>query len=188
MRRPFLDRGTTVEKFFKGKWIRQYGNSLQFRIFVIFMLVGIIPIMLIKQGILRSFEEQSITQRGSLVQNQCISLAEELVRSGYLQGNTSEVAEMELSQLAGLYNGRIVIVEQRFPDHQGTYGLDENKLIISEELLKCFQGSRTMRYDEASEFIEMTIPLENDEDQVEGVLVISTPTNDIQESQVGPEP
>ena len=40
-----------------------------------------------------------------------------------------------------------------------------------------------MRYDEASEFIEMTIPLENDEDQVEGVLVISTPTNDIQESR-----
>ena len=70
------------------------------------MLVGIIPIMLIKQGILRSFEEQSITQRGSLVQNQCISLAEELVRSGYLLGNTSEVAEMELSQLAGLYNGQ----------------------------------------------------------------------------------
>ena len=40
MRRPFLDRGTTVKKFFKGKWIRQYGKSLQFRIFVIFMLVG----------------------------------------------------------------------------------------------------------------------------------------------------
>ncbi len=183
MRRPFLDRGTTVEKFFKGKWIRQYGKSLQFRIFVIFMLVGIIPIMLIKQGILRSFEEQSITQRGSLVQNQCISLAEELVRSGYLQGNTSEVAEMELSQLAGLYNGRIVIVNSGFRIIKDTYGLDENKLIISEELLKCFQGSRTMRYDEASEFIEMTIPLENDEDQVEGVLVISTPTNDIQESR-----
>ena len=183
MRRPFLDRGTTVKKFFKGKWIRQYGKSLQFRIFVIFMLVGIIPIMLIKQGILRSFEEQSITQRGSLVQNQCISLAEELVRLGYLQGNTSEVAEMELSQLAGLYNGRIVIVNSGFRIIKDTYGLDENKLIISEELLKCFQGSRTMRYDEASEFIEMTIPLENDEDQVEGVLVISTPTNDIQESR-----
>ena len=127
MRRPFLDRGTTV-----GKWIRQYGKSLQFRIFVIFMLVGIIPIMLIKQGILRSFEEQSITQRGSLVQNQCISLAEELVRSGYLQGNTSEVAEMELSQLAGLYNGRIVIVNSGFRIIKDTYGLDENKLIISE--------------------------------------------------------
>ena len=90
---------------------------------------------------------------------------------------------MELSQLAGLYNGRIVIVNSGFRIIKDTYGLDENKLIISEELLKCFQGSRTMRYDEASEFIEMTIPLENDEDQVEGVLVISTPTNDIQESR-----
>ena len=174
MRRPFVDRGMTVKEIFKGKWIRQYGKSLQFRIFVIFMLVGIIPIMLIKQGILRSFEEQSITQRGSLVKNQCISLAEELVRSGYLLGNTSEVAEMELSQLAGLYNGRIVIVNNGFRIIKDTYGLDENKLIISEELLKCFQGARTMRYDETSGFIEMTIPLKNDADEVEGCLLYTS--------------
>ena len=85
-----------MEKFLRENGWAASGKSLQFRIFVIFMLVGIIPIMLIKQGILRSFEEQHYPERKSLVQNQCISPAEELVRSGYLQGNTSEVAEMEL--------------------------------------------------------------------------------------------
>ena len=83
----------------------------------------------------------------------------------------------------GFIMARIVIVNNGFRIIKDTYGLDENKLIISEELLKCFQGSRTMRYDETSGFIEMTIPLENDADEVEGVLVISTPTNDIQESR-----
>ena len=172
-----------MNKFFKGNWIKKRGKSLQFRIFIIFILVGIIPIMLMKQGILKSFEEQSINQRGRLVQNQCVNLAEQLSKSGYLEGNSSDVVEMELSQLANLYNGRIVIVNSGFKIIKDTYGLDEGKFIVSEELLKCFEGSRTMRYDEASEFIEMTIPLENADKEIMGVMVVSTPTMDIQENR-----
>lgn len=139
--------------------------------------------MLIKQGILQSFEEQTINQRGMLVQSQCVSLAEQLRVTGYLDGNSSEVVEMELSQLANLYNGRIVIVNSGFQIIKDTYGLDDGKYIVSEELLKCFQGSSTMRYDEDSEFIEMTIPLEDEEKEVEGVIIVSTPTVDIQENR-----
>ncbi len=116
MRRPFLDRGTTVKKFFKGKWIRQYGKSLQFRIFVIFMLVGIVPIMLIKQN-LEKFWSRALPREGRW----CRISVSAWQRSWSAQAifrKSSEVAEMELSQLAGLYNGRIVIVERR-PDHQG---------------------------------------------------------------------
>lgn len=139
--------------------------------------------MLIKQSILRSFEEQSINQRGRLVQSQCVSLADQLSKSGYLRGDISDVVEMELSQLANLYNGRIVIVNKGFRILKDTYGLDDGKIIVSEVLLKCFQGSNTMRYDDDSEFIEMTIPLENDEGEIDAVIVVSTPTVDIQESR-----
>lgn len=173
----------SIKTFLKGKWIRKYAKSLQFRIFIIFIMVGIIPIMLIKQGILQSFEEQTINQRGVLVQSQCVSLAEQLRVTGYLEGNSSEVVEMELSQLANLYNGRIVIVNSGFQIIKDTYGLDDGKYIVSEELLKCFQGSSTMRYDEDSQFIEMTVPLQNEEKEVEGVIIVSTPTMDVQENR-----
>jgi len=172
-----------IQTFFKGKWIQNYAKSLQFRIFVIFIMVGIIPIMLIKQGILESFAEQAITQRGMLVQNQCISLAKQLQVTGYLDGNSSEVVESEMAQLANLYNGRIVIVNSGFRIIKDTYGLDQGKYIFSEELLKCFMGSNTMRYDEESEFIEMTIPLNNNDGDVAGVIVVSTPTTDVIENR-----
>lgn len=171
-----------MKNFLKGNW-KKYAKSLRFRIFIIFLLVGIIPIMLIKESILRSFEEQSINQRGQLVQSQCVSLAKELMDSGYLDGNASKVVEMELAQLAGLYNGRIVIVNSGFRIIKDTYSLDEGKIIVSEELLKCFQGSNTMRYNKDSGFIEMTIPLESDGKEIKGVIIVSTPTIDVQENR-----
>ncbi|HIQ96222.1 MAG TPA: HAMP domain-containing histidine kinase [Candidatus Limivivens merdigallinarum] len=163
--------------------LKKYGKSLQFRIFIIFILVGVIPIMLIKQSILKSYEKQSITQRGTMVQNQCVNIAEQLYSTGYINGTDSEVVEMELFQLGNLYNGRIVIVDSGFQIIRDTYDIDEGRIIVSEEILKCFEGTNTMRYDKDNEFIEMTIPVEDEDGGITGVMVVSMPTTDIQDSR-----
>ena len=51
--------------------------------------------------------------------------------------------EVEIKQLADLYNGRIVLVNQDFRIVRDTYGLDEQKMIVSEDVLKCFKGEDT---------------------------------------------
>ena len=172
-----------MKKLFNMNRLKKYGKSLQFRIFIIFILVGVIPIMLIKQSILKSYEKQSITQRGTMVQNQCVSIAEQLYSTGYINGTDSEVVEMELFQLGNLYNGRIVIVDSGFQIIRDTYDIDEGRIIVSEEILKCFEGTNTMRYDKDNEFIEMTIPVEDEDGGITGVMVVSMPTTDIQDSR-----
>ncbi len=171
-------------KILKMDFMKKYVKSLQFRIFIIFLLVGIIPIFLVKLGILNSFENQSIKQRGSLVQNQCVRIANQLGDSDYFKNRGSEVIENELNQLANLYNGRIVILNSQFMIIKDTYGLDKNKTILSEEVVKCFQGEDSLRYDKKSQFIEMTVPLKKSgSEDVIGVMIVSTPTEDIQESR-----
>ena len=172
-----------MKKLFSMNRLKKYGKSLQFRIFIIFILVGVIPIMLIKQSILKSYEKQSITQRGTMVQNQCVNIAEQLYSTGYINGTDSEVVEMELFQLGNLYNGRIVIVDSGFQIIRDTYDIDEGRIIVSEEILKCFEGTNTMRYDKDNEFIEMTIPVEDEDGGITGVMVVSMPTTDIQDSR-----
>ena len=54
-------------KIRNNKVIRKYGKSLQFRIFIIFILVGLIPIWVMKYGILNSYESQAVRQRGEMV-------------------------------------------------------------------------------------------------------------------------
>ena len=173
-----------MKRFLKSDWIIKYVKSLQFRIFIIFLLVGITPIFMVKYGILKSFEEQSIRQRGSLVQNQCVSIANQLGDSDYIEKKGSEVIENEINQLANLYSGRIVIVNSQFMIIKDTYRMDENKTIISEEVVKCFQGEDTLHYNGDSRFIEMTVPVKDSSTQeMVGVMIVSTPTEDIQDSR-----
>ena len=59
-----------MKKLLNHTFLKKYFKSLQFRMFAIFVLVGLTPIILIKSGILRSYEKQAITQRGEKVQSQ----------------------------------------------------------------------------------------------------------------------
>ena len=44
----------------KNEKLRKYINSLQFRMCLIFIIVGIVPIMLIKHGILTNYQDQAV--------------------------------------------------------------------------------------------------------------------------------
>lgn len=173
-----------MRKFLKNDFLKKYIKSLRFRIFIIVLLVGMIPVFVLKNGILRNFEEQSIRQRGNLVQAQCVNIAGQLADTDYIEKKGSEGIENELNQLANLYNGRIVIVNNAFIIVKDTFGLDENKTIISEEVVKCFQGQDTLNYNESGRFIEMTVPVKNPVTQeMKGMMIVSMPTEDIQDSR-----
>ena len=171
-------------KIRNNKVIRKYGKSLQFRIFIIFILVGLIPIWVMKYGILNSYESQAVRQRGEMVHSQCAVIAEQLGKNGYLTGTASEAVEVEIKQLADLYNGRIVLVNQDFRIVRDTYGLDEQKMIVSEDVLKCFKGEDTYETVKQDSYIEMTAAVYDPEgENILGVMMVSVPTTDIQNSR-----
>ena len=80
-----------MKKFLKNGFILTLTKSLRFRFFIIVLLVGILPIFAVEYGILTNFEDQSILQRGNLVQRQCMNIAEQLVDSGYIEKKGSEI-------------------------------------------------------------------------------------------------
>ncbi len=134
-------------------------RSFLVRIFIIIVLVGSLPSLFIRYGILSTYTERAISLRISDVQTQGRILANHLVTYNYLQDSTSEVINAELSQLAEVYNGRVLIVDQNFKVIKDTYGLSVGKFMVSEEIIKCFNGENTTNYDEKNQYIEMTIPI-----------------------------
>ena len=162
-------------------------RSFLVRIFVIIVLVGSLPSLFLRYGILATYMDRAISLRISDVQTQGRILANHLVIYNYLQDSTSEVINAELSQLAEVYNGRVLIVDQNFKVIKDTYGLSVGKIMISEEIIKCFNGENTTNYDEKNEYIEMTIPITVSVEQtnsdlpgtqqiVQGVILISVST------------
>lgn len=143
-------------------------RSLRTRIFILILLVGIIPSVAMRYGIVDNYEERAVEQRIMAVQNQLMILANHLVSNNYLANyrseeqayrNSREVINAELEMLSNLYDGRVMIINSNFKVIKDTYGISEGKTIISEEVIKCFQGENISNYDAEHGYIEMTTPI-----------------------------
>ena len=104
---------------------------MRVRLLFILLLVGIVPINLLKYGILENYEKQTVSQRASMIRSQCRMISDQLAESKYLEGKSSELIETELTQLGSLYSGRVVIVNRNFRIIKDTYSIDEDKVIVA---------------------------------------------------------
>lgn len=164
--------------------LKRYLKSLQFRIFIILCVVGIAPILLMKMSILKNYQDQSLIQRGKMLQNQCENFADRMGDS--LQGDDLQLDafETEMDQLATLYNGRMVVVDDEFKVIKDTFNLDEGKTLVSREVIQCFKNETSLTHDGEYKFIELALPIrESVNKQVIGALVISSETADIVENR-----
>lgn len=161
-------------------------RSLKTYIFVLMLAVGIIPSVILRMGILQSYEERAVSLRATDVYTQYMIIANHLLNYNYLQDTSSEVINAELDQMSNLYDGRVLIINGNFRIVKDTYGISEGKTVISEEVIKCFRGESTTRHDSNNGYIEMTIPIveqvEKDgreTSQVRGVILASASTDSI---------
>ena len=162
----------------------RYVKSLRVRLFLILLFVGIIPIYVLKFGILRNYETQAIEQRISLIRSRSEMIAEELGRSGYLTGTPSETLETQINQLCSIWNGRAVVVNEKFRILRDTFESDEGRIIIAKKVLESFRGSVQSNYNSRQHYLEVTVPVrEPGGEVVRGLMIISAPTTDIEEGR-----
>ncbi len=134
-------------------------RSLRTRIFIMLLLAGAIPSALMRQGIVRNYEERAVEQRTQTVQAQLKIIADHLMNEDYLNNPYSKVINAELDMLSNLYDGRVLIINGNFKIIEDTYGISEGKIITSEEVVKCFLGESIAKYDSENGYIEMTTPI-----------------------------
>lgn len=167
-------------------------RSLKTRIFLILLIVGLIPCISMRHAILQNYERHAVSVSTSDISTQLKILANHLITYHYLQDTSSEVINAEIDQLSALYDGRVLIINSDLRVVKDTYGISENKTIISEEVVRCIKGESASQYDKDNGYIEMTIPitetLNPDKDQpdaaenrevVRGVLLVSASTDTI---------
>lgn len=160
-------------------------RSFRIRIFLLMLIVGLLPSIIVRNGIINSYEDRAVSVKTSEVQNQFMIVAKHLITYNYLYDTSSDVINAELEQLSNLYNGRVLIVNSNFNIIRDTYGISQGKTMISQEVMKCFKGEITSRYDAVNGYIEMTIPItetieyNGETTVVRGVIVASASTDTI---------
>lgn len=97
-------------------------RSLRARIFLLILVIGLVPCIVMRHGIVSNYEDMAVEQRITVVQNQLMILANHLVSNNYLSshgvredtGNSREVINAELEMLSNLYEGRVMIINKNF--------------------------------------------------------------------------
>lgn len=155
-------------------------HSLKFRLFLLVALVGIIPNIVLRAGILASYESRAVSNRSIDILSQAKMLGNQVITYNYIKDTSVEIVNAQLEQLSNIYDGRVLIVNSGFQIVKDTYGLDTGKTIISEEVVKSFQGEEISKYDSDNRYIELAIPLKNtDTKETQGVMLVSVSTDSI---------
>ncbi|MCH1982131.1 ATP-binding protein [Ruminococcus sp. OA3] len=159
----------------------RFFKSLRFRIMLILVIIGIVPSIVVENGIVSSYEDRAISLRNSNVKNQCDILSNLLISEQYFEDSESASVDGELSLFSNIYSGRILIINKDYKIIFDTYDLDKGKVIISEEVVKCFRGQDTSQYDSKNRFIEIAVPVQESrgEKEISGVMLVSVSTDEI---------
>ncbi len=160
----------------KFKFLR----SLRFRITIILVIIGIIPAVIIENGIVKSYEDRAVTTRIATIKNQTDIICNQLVKLGYMENPSNTVINGELSLLTNIYGGRILVINNDFKVIKDTYDLEWGKMMVSSEVIRCFNGEDASQYDSKNNYIEMTVGIQNPETkELQGVMLISFSTMEI---------
>ena len=147
------------------KWIREiyrkHTPSVKVPLIILMVLFSMIP-LLVESRILASSSRQSQVERRIIdVQNQCQILSNKMSRSGYFTNSVVDNAaiDTELSLLSDIFSGRILIVNSGFKIVEDSFSLSEGKTLISDEVIRCFKGESTSRYDSLKHYFVLAIPI-----------------------------
>lgn len=175
IRSTFIQSGELVtilgDKWkFKDKFIK----SLRSRIVLLILITSILPCIILKETLLKQYEENAVALKSAEVQNQGTILCNQLRSTNYLGGVSSEAINSEISQLSNIYNGRVMIIDSEYRIVKDTFGTEEEKTIISQDVMRCFAGKSTNRYEAKERYIEVTSPIMSEDGKwIAGVVLIS---------------
>ncbi len=161
---------------------QKHAISLRVTLIIALLVVGIIPVFIQNSVMLGTYRQNLIESRMQDIQNQCWILSNKMTRIGYLTMEPRDpLLDNEMSVKADMFNGRIVVVNRNFRIISDTFSLSVGKLNISEEVLRCFDGENSSKYNTDKHYSALTIPIysNSQEKEIAGAMIVTASTEDL---------
>ena len=163
---------------------KRWKKTVSMRAVLIFMLfvIGFLPMAVQGRILLTSLRQGQISARTLEIQNQALILSNRLTQAGYLGGEvTDTILDSQMDVLADVLNGRIVIVDETYRIIRDTFNLAEGKYHVSEEVIRCFRGETSSKYNSDRHYLIETFPIygAGSTGEIDGVMVVTASTEAI---------
>lgn len=155
-------------------------KSLRFRILIILIILGIVPSVIAAGMVISNYEDKAIEIRVSGVRKQCDILCNLLIKENYLNDSSSQAVNSKLELLSNIYGGRVLLVDRDFKVVKDTHHVDEGKIMLSPEIVKCFKGEDSTGYTRKKQWLEIAVPIKSpDVQQLQGAMLVTFSCSEI---------
>ena len=161
-------------------------KNLRFRIILFMMLAGLLPCAAVLFGVAKFYESHAVDLQTAEIQNQCTILCNQLNTYHYLEDTSSNVINANLTQMATIYNGRVMVIDENLRVVKDTYSLDEGKTDVSENVVRCMKGESSSYFDRGNRYIEVASPISDSAaGKITGVMLATVSTDSIEDTVNG---
>ena len=158
-------------------------KNLRFRIILFMMLAGLLPCAAVLFGVAKFYESHAVDLQTAEIQNQCTILCNQLNTYHYLEDTSSNVINANLTQMATIYNGRVMVIDENLRVVKDTYSLDEGKTDVSENVVRCMKGESSSYFDRGNRYIEVASPISDSAaGKITGVILATVSTDSIEDT------
>ncbi len=158
---------------------------MKFAVFLSFFSLMMVLIFTFGKSLENAYYKKSIEQKINQVQLQCNMLANQVYNLNFLIQDASSTLDVEVDQLASVLEGRIMILDKNFRIIKDTYGFDQNKYFISEDMIRMMRGDTLKSYETKKGYAEVMVPiLEEGGKDCQGIVMAFISTEDIAMTQL----
>lgn len=145
------------EEIWKG--VKTLFWSFRLHLFVLMLAVTMLPCILVKEMLLSMYCSQLISERGIEVRYSAQVLANQLGTASFLEGKVNDTILTEMTQLADIYSGRIMLINRQYRVVEDTYFIYQDKICVANDVFTCFKGEGTLVEDRKAGYMRYTIPI-----------------------------
>lgn len=147
--------------------------SMRVHSLVALFLIGIVPTIIFSSVLIDTYRERAREDRTREMQSQGTALSNILVSSGYIVSPSVPEVDTELTRVASIYEGRIIVVDNHLTILKDTYGIEDGNILIYEDVVTCLRGNGSSIVRNYKEHIEMTAPvIHNTTKEIMGVVIM----------------
>lgn len=152
---------------------------MYFRLILMFTCISIIPLFIMRGILLVDIKDRLYSERVENIRQHCETITEQMLEEGYFDGGSSDNLNNQMIQLASVYDGRIIVIDDTYTAVWDTYYRDVGKEVVSEDAMKCMRGSQVWHHNKELDIIELSIPIVSKSEShsvVKGAMLLSSST------------
>ncbi len=142
-------------------------------------------IFLFRANLERVTEKKLTEQRISNVQSQCNILANQVIDNNFMIESYIDNLNAEIDQLANVYEGRIMIIDNNYKIIKDTYTIEQGKYILSEDVFSVMHGTVDKDINMIDRYIQIIMPIidisekDSKETAIKGVIIATVSINEM---------